>query len=524
MPLNSDDDDDLLFAAEEENSDADAEQAHWKVMIVDDEQSVHDVTRFALAEICFAGRKLQFIDAYSGEQAQLLLEQHPDTALMLLDVVMESDDAGLQVAHYTREVAGNALVRIVLRTGQPGQAPEQEVILNYDINDYKEKTELTTKKLFTTVISALRSYRDLQVIERNRAGLERIIDASPNIFRLQSMQHFASGVMMQVVALLGLKEDSFLTGGGDQHPAGGFFSDGSDQQSCIMAASGLYQDKLHQPVAKAVTPLIREKMAEALRTKTNVYFDDQCVMYIHTPTGDGNLVYFSGCGELDDTDQRLLDVFCANVSIAFQNIELNQELEDTQKEIINTLGTVAEFRSSEVGQHIERVAEYSHLLATKHGLPSLEADRIRLASPMHDIGKLGIPDSILNKPGALTDEEFQVMKSHPTLGYEMLKESKRPILQAAAIIAQQHQEKWDGSGYPSALQGEDIHIYGRITAVADVYDALASKRVYKGPWPLGQILDYFREQRGRHFDPQLVDLFIDNIEEFLEIQSRYSKT
>ena len=170
------------------------------------------------------------------------------------------------------------------------------------------------------------------------------------------------------------------------------------------------------------------------------------------------------------------------------------------------------------------MAEYSFLLACKHGLSETEAERIRMASPMHDIGKLGIPDYILNKPGKLTEEEFEIMKTHPTLGYEMLKSSKRPILKAAAVIAKQHQEKWDGSGYPSGLAGNDIHIYGRITAVADVFDALGSKRVYKGPWPLDDILDYFRDQKGRHFDPQLVDLFIDNIEEFLDIQSRYRKT
>ena len=171
----------LTFADEDEQAPVPTGENAWKVLIADDEQSVHDVTHLTLNKFEFEGHGLQFLSAYSGSEAKALIEQHPDTALILLDVVIESDDAGLEVARYIRRDLGNHQIRIVLRTGQPGQAPERHVILNYDINDYKEKTELTTKKLFTTVISALRSYRDLKVIERNREGLERIIDASPNI-------------------------------------------------------------------------------------------------------------------------------------------------------------------------------------------------------------------------------------------------------------------------------------------------------------------------------------------------------
>ena len=204
-----------------------------------------------------------------------------------------------------------------------------------------------------------------------------------------------------------------------------------------------------------------------------------------------------------------------------QLVSLKQEIEDTQREVIFTMGAIGESRSKETGNHVKRVAEYSYLLAKLAGVNEEEAQSLKLASPMHDIGKVGIPDAILNKPGKLTDEEFVIMKTHAELGYEMLKGSNRSILQTSAIVALEHHEKWDGSGYPKALQGEDIHIYGRITAICDVFDALGSDRVYKKAWELEKILELFIEQKGKHFDPKLIDLFFDNIDKFLLIRNKY---
>jgi response regulator RpfG family c-di-GMP phosphodiesterase len=202
-------------------------------------------------------------------------------------------------------------------------------------------------------------------------------------------------------------------------------------------------------------------------------------------------------------------------------IELNDEIENTQKEIIYTMGEIGETRSKETGNHVKRVARYSEILALLYGLDEKEAKKLKLASPMHDIGKIAIPDIILNKPGRHTVEEFEIMKTHAQLGFDMLNKSHRPIIQAASIVAKEHHEKWDGSGYPLGLSGENIHIYGRITAVADVFDALGSKRVYKEAWELNKILDLFKEQKGKHFDPHLVELFLNNLDKFLEIRDKY---
>lgn len=202
-------------------------------------------------------------------------------------------------------------------------------------------------------------------------------------------------------------------------------------------------------------------------------------------------------------------------------INLHKELEDTQREVIYKMGEILETRNEETGNHVKVVAEYSKLLALKYGMNEDEAELLCHASPMHDIGKVGIPDSILTKPGILTPQEFEVMKNHTTIGYEIMKKSNRPIMKASSIVAHEHHEKWDGSGYPRGLKGENIHIYGRITALADVFDALGSKRSYKDAWKLNDILEFFKEQRGKHFDPLLVDIFFNNLEEFLKIRDQY---
>jgi response regulator RpfG family c-di-GMP phosphodiesterase len=202
-------------------------------------------------------------------------------------------------------------------------------------------------------------------------------------------------------------------------------------------------------------------------------------------------------------------------------IYLHREIEETQREVIYKMGEIGESRSKETGNHVKRVAEYSYLLAKAYGLPDTEAELIKNASPMHDIGKVAIPDTILNKPARFSNEEFSHMKKHAMIGYNVLNGSNRSLLQAAAIVAHQHHERWDGTGYPQGLKGEAIHIYGRITAIADVFDALGSDRVYKKAWELDRILELFHEERGRHFDPMLIDKFFLHLEDFLNVRERY---
>lgn len=201
--------------------------------------------------------------------------------------------------------------------------------------------------------------------------------------------------------------------------------------------------------------------------------------------------------------------------------ELNIEIATTLEEVVVTLGGIAESRSKETGAHTRRVAEYSKLLALAAGLGEEESQLLHKVSPLHDVGKIAISDAVLNKPSALEPHEFEQMKTHTTIGFEMLKGSSKELFAAGAIVAHEHHERWDGNGYPRGLQGEQIHIYGRITAIADVFDALSMKRCYKDAWPEEKIFEYMKEVSGKQFDPRLCELFFDRYDEMLQIKKRF---
>lgn len=511
----------LLFNAPADRTDRRG-QEHWKVLVADDEQGVHDVTRLALKKFDFQDKKIEFFHTFSGQETREFLTKNDDIAVLLLDVVMEDDDAGLKTAEYIRNTLKNSLVRIILRTGQPGAAPEEEVIRNYDINDYKDKTELTVQKLKTTMYSALRSYRDLRALEQHRKGLSRVIDSTSNLFQKYELSEFVSGILEQISSVIGLDSELMMaTGSKSIFLAGCDENDiEQDQLPKIVSGSGRFRDAKGKYIDEVLRHDDLVTILKSIKQQESIIDTENCVFFFSNHRGQIGLIYLTECNNISDVSLNLMKLFSTNISIAYDNVSLYQEIDDTQKEVLFRLGTIAEFRSKETSQHVNRVARYSELLALKYGLSETEAKLVRMASPMHDIGKIGIPDSILQKPGKLTDDEFKVMKTHCQLGFDMLDGSDRPVLKTAATIALEHQEKWDGSGYPQGLKGDQIHIYGRITALADVFDALGSERCYKKAWPLEKILELFRVQSGKHFDPQLMGLFFENLDQFLVIRDR----
>lgn len=512
-----------LFSGKKKVESEDAGPA-WKVLIVDDEPDVHTVTKLALSRFKLEGRSLSFINAYSGEQAKEILNTEKDVSVAFIDVVMESDHAGLELVKWIREELKNRTMRIVLRTGQPGQAPEEDVIVNYDINDYKAKAELDSRKLVTSVYSSLRSYRDIMEIEqarqvqlKHRKGLERVLEATSGLFELRTLHKFADGLLTQVASLLNLDTETLLLSCNAMDAISGNVD---SHELEILAGTGQFAAHHDRALAPNVLTLLKEALAQ----KRCLYEQNCFVGYFPTKGGLINLLYMDGIDRIGDLDKQLIDIFAINVGVAFENLLLNQEVEDTQSELILRLGDVVESRSKEAANHVKRMAAYCYDLALLAGLSDYEADLLKRAAPMHDIGKIAIPDAVLLKPGKLDNDEWQIMRQHPVIGHQILANSERPILTAAATISLQHHEKYDGSGYPAGLNGEAIHVYARIVAIADVFDALSHSRCYKEAWPLDKVLEEMKRCSGTHFDPVLLQLFIDNIDTFVAIKECWKDT
>lgn len=484
------------------------ERDAWHVLIVDDEHDVHQATEFALKSFQFEGRKLSFTNAYSAEQALKILSDNQQFALMFIDVVMESETAGLELIKTIRNELQNTKLRLILRTGQPGFAPEDEVIREYDINDYRNKAELTASKLKNACYTALRSYRDLCALERSQLGLAQIISATSQLQAAETHQAFAANLLMQIANVTQIAERDLVASVVVKE------QDTISSQPCYRVLASSNNIETFEQIPEHIKAAYRKVESSQESEKLAHEF----VGIFKTSNDTTLLLYVSSENNLGYVEHNLLAQFSNSLAVSYENIHLRLSVQESQKEITYLLGEAVEKRSKETGSHVKRVANYCYLLAKAYGLSEQVAHNLKAASPLHDIGKIAIPDNILNKPGKLTAEEWQVMRTHASQGCEMLAKSNNEVLKMAAIIAAQHHEKWDGSGYPNGLKGEEIHIVGRLTAIADVYDALSHKRSYKEAWPETDVLSLIRENKGTHFDPKLVDLFFENIDKIRAIK------
>ncbi len=502
--------DEFVFAEEESGTAEISSKAPWKILIVDDDSEVHSITNMVLRDTLFDGAPLEILSAYSGAEAVEKVIDNPDIAVILLDVVMENDHSGLETVEIIRNEICNSSVRIILRTGQPGKAPERSVIVDYDINDYREKTELTSQKLFTSVVAALRNYRDMLALEKTECGMRRVVDASTIIFQSHTIKPFSMNVLEQVYSIF--SSSDFLLSS-----INGLVATEVNGEFQIMAAVGSFSSSVNKSISPELLQLINSS-----ETKGEHFSESHFLVIFESQNGIRNCIFLDNVPTLSDLDKNLIQIFCRNIGIAYENIYLNIDMIETQKDIILLMGDVVETRSKESANHVYRVAEYSYLLAKKIGMNEDEARVLRQASPMHDVGKVGIPDAILLKPDTLTKEEFSVMKTHTTLGHSIFSNNPRKIIKAAATIAHEHHERWDGTGYPSELVGKEISLFARITSLADVFDALSSKRTYKPAWETEEVFNYIVENRGTMFDPSLVDAFIEIKDDIMTIKKQYS--
>jgi signal transduction histidine kinase/DNA-binding NarL/FixJ family response regulator len=290
----------------------------WKIAIIDDEPAVHDGTRFALADYRLNGQGIEILSAYSAAEGRQLMRSNSDVAVVLLDVIMESDTAGLDLVEFIRRELKNETVRIILRTGQPGQAPERRVIVDYDINDYKAKTELTADKLFTALTAALRGYQQLQRMVETRRGLEIIIEAASTLFDFKSMQRLAEGVLTQIASLLNVDCAGILV---LREPRD------SQESFSVLAGSGCYSRFIGTDASQMIDHDLHRLVQEAFVRRRHEFSARHSVLYINTLSGREVVVVLEAARQLSDTDRALVEIFCSRLSIAFDNVILYEEIQ-----------------------------------------------------------------------------------------------------------------------------------------------------------------------------------------------------
>ena len=523
LPDHAEDAEDALLWSEDAPQEIQPTTAEpWTVLILDDDEAVHAVTRLVLADLTFRNRPVHLLSAYTADSGIALLRSHPDVALVLLDVVMETDDAGLRAVQQVREELKNVNVRVVLRTGQPGKAPERDVVVRYEIDGYQLKTEQTAQQLVTVVMAALRSFDLIRSLERNRAGLELIVNATAEMSRLRNARAFAASALGNLQALFKHPGDAvFCSSTGRSDFVGGISIE-------VLAGTGPYTDwggrtlEEADPEGRIRSEICRDStdnrvQPERLARGTSILLKSN---QLRSAT-----IWVHGLYALDPVEQQLLDVFCSKVAVAFDNVQLIELFRKAQQATVVALADLAEYRDTDTGEHVLRVARTTDLLARDlHAagkfpteLDELLVEQIGLASMLHDVGKVSIPDSVLLKPAQLDADERRLMQTHAGVGMRILSRADRIVgqrsyLTLAAEIANGHHEWFDGTGYPQRVAGSQIPLSARITAVADVYDALTNARPYKGPWPVEQARDYIVERASTQFDPVVVEAFLRVLE------------
>ncbi|MCC5880916.1 MAG: DUF3369 domain-containing protein [Idiomarina sp.] len=470
-------------------------QESWKILIVDDEPEVHAVTKLALSDFSFLGRGLEFHSAYSGEEARELATKHPDAAIILLDVVMETDDAGLHVAKFIREELGNRFTRIILRTGQPGQAPERTVIVNYDINDYKSKTELTAQKLFTAVMSSLRSYRDIISIDHSRHGLEKIIAASTNLFALQSMDHFVDGLVQQLSWVIGgARQTLYAAAGRSANP----------EQMVIRAAYGEDADQLLNQQIKAALPKnVLPEVDKVIRSHGIFYGEDFVLAYCPSQCRpQGALLCLTGLTRvLSDSEKELLQLFADNVQLAHDNVTC---LQDTDELLAGIVGRLMVLEQEKVAQSLRSQSGFvqvTHALASALDLSPTRIQQTATAATLYE----------------RAEKLFAVMDGQPATKVspcqERLKRAVRPLNMADSDISQiayralnERLERWDGLGLPAGKQGSAIATESQVLVLAFHFCQLAQQ-----PMDDAALIQRLNEERERHFAPGLLEAVANNL-------------
>lgn len=512
---------DFLGSGRGQEARADRKPNSYKVVIADDEEEIHKMTKLVLKGFEQDGTRLQFYDTYSARETIEFLRLNPDVAIVLLDIVMEDDKAGFEVIRFLRETLGNNVTRVIVRTGQPGKAPEERVVVEYEVDDYKTKTELTVQKLYSMMVLCLRAHKNIKAMNRHKESLYKVINASQALYKYHSFTEFLSGMLEQVIEMYGIEESAES---GVNRLIDGFAAIQMMDSFKVLAATGKHTGMVGKLLSPDVCPPALFELVGGIAAgdDSELIARQGDLLVIYKRSSDklvGNFVVLETPMNIENLD--IIKLFLENFSLAIDNFMLNMNASETQNEIIFRISEVVENRSDATANHLRRVSNITQILAEKLNFSEEMTNSIKMASVMHDVGKIGISDEILLKPAKLTAAEFETIMKHTTIGYNILKDSKLMLLNMAANIALYHHERYDGLGYPMGKKGGEIPKECEIVAVADVFDALISERCYKPKWPVTDVVEYFRQNRGSQFAPDVVDALFGSIERVLDVVRKF---
>ncbi|MBU2924368.1 DUF3369 domain-containing protein [Colwellia sp. 4_MG-2023] len=487
----------------------------WRILVVDDDDSVHQVTKLVLNEIEIENRQLEIVSVYSMEEAKETLLADNDFCMAFVDVVMETDHAGLDLVQWIRRELKNQAIRLVLRTGQAGTAPEAKVIKEYDINDYKEKTDFTSNKMITTVYASIRAYRDIMTIQRSLDAFKKLLEATHDLLKKDQLKAFGSAALSHLLSLMNVDSSALYI-------ARTQIDFDLQSSSLILACTGRYVSKSDSLESSNIPDDVKEKIKKVFQDRSH-YSNENCfVGYYQSPGNAASVLYIEFENDKEHFNVNLAELFANNVALILESLSKQKEIEKSQQELLFIISEAVEARSQETGSHVKRVASLCELLAKKAGLEDSFVKALYLAAPLHDLGKIAVPEDILLKTKNLSHEEWEIMKAHTQIGGDMLQQSTANLSKLASRLAHYHHENWDGSGFPDGLKGESIPIESRIMAVVDVFDALGSQRCYKEPWSDERIKDFIISEKNKKFDASLVDLIVENFDEFTAIREKFS--
>lgn len=486
----------------------------WTVLVVDPDDRVQAETRAALSGFIFDGRGLDLLTARSAAEAQDLLARHRAIVVVVTELMLETPQAGLDLIAHVRGDPSNHRVRIVVRTGHPEIVPERTLMASHDIDDYRLKSGTGAGQVWTLLTGALRTYAGIVAQATKRAGLARFLVATAGLVRLRTPEQFYGCVLPWLATLPGVGRDALLITF-EEPPAAA--------QPVVRAGTGRFSGRSGADVPPDVEARVAAAL-EALNAASDsdtVLEPDHCVLRLRSHGDITGVILVEGRFASTAFEWQFLEIFRNKAEIAFENIRLLEELNAAQKASVLALATLAEYKDYGSTGHLPRIerltTETARELLHRDAFPGMVDDTfvatIGLASMLHDVGMICVPDEILTIPGELVEEDLNLIYRHAEVGHRVLLEAARPLrgrsfLSMGAAIARGHHERYDGSGYPDGLRGDQIPLAARITAVADVFDALISDRHYRKAWPIDEAILWMGERAGSDFDPVVVEAFI----------------